>query len=122
MFVAFTTVAVWLGWNVWSVRERRSMLEALGKSHARTSPPDQIFRTTAETNAFRRVQERYVQQIFRGRPYETLQPTTPPHLSKLRAWLGDRPVQFIAYTRGPKPSDVQRQFPEATVFVPAGAR
>ena len=112
MFVAFTVVPVWLGWNVYTVRQRNS---ALATEPTLTEwypqPPN-----SSNSHEF----------SFHDGPdylhYDVrLDPTAPLEVSLLRKWLGDRPVWRIEYTPGTQPPEMQRLFPEAIIAVPSSS-
>ena len=116
MFVACTVVAVWLGWNVYQVRQRQAMLARLGPefsiAHRR---PTLLNGFVAESFV-----GRYVKGNFVPGFYDQYNPTAPFHVSTLRRWLGDTPNWLIAYRPGPDLERVQRLFPESIIVVPAG--
>lgn len=111
MFVAFTVVAVWLGWNLSVVQRRRSVLESnptLSKWHSEPVQVDQFFFVEdpePRTNPASAYDMGYIR----------LQPTAPFRVSTLRKWMGDQPVWQIRYTPGEAPEEMQRLFPEAII-------
>jgi hypothetical protein len=99
MLGAFTVVTVWLGWNVWLIRERRNALSELGSQFE--------FATADE---WRSAED---DRVARGRDNPA-----PAQINGLRRWMGDRAIQH--YTL---PIDVSQKtadrlawlFPEAAV-------
>jgi hypothetical protein len=97
MFVAFTLVAVWLGWNVHIVRQRKAKLAELEASPFRV-----VVTTRANYEAL----------------YNTNEPM--PQVSYLRRLMGDQPVYWIKFVALWGVSDAEFNataalFPEARV-------
>jgi hypothetical protein len=111
MFVAFTVVAVWLGWNLRIVREREATLRLLREADFAYSE----LQDTPRGAQLEVARQRELTQL-RRRPYDEFPPTASPQLSMLRRWLGDRPVRLIIYQPGTGLVDVQSLFPEAMVY------
>jgi hypothetical protein len=98
MFVAFTVVAVWLGWNVHVVQQRKAKLAELQADNFRV-----VVLTRAEHEAL----------------YNTNAPM--PQISYLRQLLGDEPVYWIKFVSLWGVSDAEFNatadlFPEARVM------
>lgn len=98
MFVAFTLVAVWLGWNVYIVRQRTAKLAEFA-----ADPFHVIVTTRAEYEAL------YNNNVLK---------TPMPQVSRIRWLLGDEPVYRIYFPGWLGVSDAEfnataEMFPEA---------
>ena len=106
-------VAVWLGWNLYVVQQRRSVLESnptLSKWHS--EPAQQMW---AHGFIVEDPEPRTNPASAYDMGYIRLQPTAPFRVSTLRKWMGDQPVWQIRYTPGEAPEEMQRLFPEAII-------
>jgi hypothetical protein len=115
--VAFTVVAVWLGWNVHVVRQRFAFLDhidATGQMHGRLHPP---FPDAGEMKAMAMDVPLIAQETFGEESYTQYPPLSPGPLSTVRLWLGDQPCLYIAYWSGPDTDRIRRLFAEAIILV-----
>jgi hypothetical protein len=135
MFLVCTVVAVWLGWNVHLVRQRRAFIENLPERSVfriranvfreMPVPPPQSVRDALERQFF----EWAIDDVFlwpskdhrdpfsHRLPSTTFQPSAPRELNWLRQWLGDQPYSLIAYFPGPAAERARALFPEAVIMV-----
>ena len=117
MFVAFTVVALWLGWNVYAVRERKAALESLGLPYGLNYFDMDLEEPARTVLAIYWASE--AGDAIYGLRYKQIAPTSSSNLPALRQWLGDKPVAHILYTPGIDPERLSRLFPEAIIMVPA---
>ena len=115
MFVAFTVVAVWLGWNVYKVRERKAALQAFGGGFNYVQDSDPLGQTVLTI-----MQSSLAAQTINGGNVETTLATASTNLPILRRWLGDKAVSWIAYKPGVDPERMAKLFPDADIIVPDG--
>ena len=101
-FVLWTIAAVWLGWSVKVVRQRRAALDAM--------QPDHNFWVNKVSDWTR---------YWRTNPHAGETPVEDlPAVSKMRAWLGDEAVQAIWCSPDTAAEEIERLrrlFPEAQV-------
>ena len=101
-FVLWTIAAVWLGWNVKVVRQRRAALAAMQPDH------DFWVNTVSDWTRYWQTNPQAGEA-----PIEDL-----PAVSRLRAWLGDEAVQAIWCSPDTPKKELERLkwlFPEAQV-------
>jgi hypothetical protein len=130
MFVAFTVVAVWLGWNVYIVRQRKAFISSLPAPclaraglGAKSSDPrermtaEQVYlvESLALDMDLDAVLRRRGMSPGQGDPFTKLTPTISGELSWLRQQLGDQPYWLISYLQGPSAARAHALFPEAIV-------
>ena len=101
LLVVVTALALWLGWNVYVVRERKAMFAEL-----REIPGVMVYPVSELRAAMPSLDS------FPHPPFATV--------SRFRELLGDAPVQAILFAREPtpNPTDIARargMFPEANV-------
>lgn len=126
MFVLWTVVAIWLGWEARIVGKRRAFLASLKDptlittGHFPTTPNSfryrggTVFGTLGGTSAS-------IKHGFAGPREERLisfSPRASGELSRRRLWLGDKSYQTIIYHDGPPASEARKLFPEAFILVP----
>ena len=113
ILIVTAIVAVWLGWNLYVVQQRRSVLESnptLSKWHS--EPAQQLW---GHDFFVADPEPRTNPASADSLGYIRLQPTAPFSVSTLRKWMGDQPVWQIRYTPGEAPEKMQRLFPEAII-------
>jgi hypothetical protein len=130
MLVAFTVVAVWLGWNVWLVSARKAFVENLPdrtvalarrevpsmRPHVHEALSRQYFDSAIDA-AFRWPSKDPYDPRSRRLPYATHRPSTAGELSWLRRMLGDKPYLIIACFPGAAAERALKLFPEATIVI-----
>lgn len=123
MFAAFTVVAMWLGWNVWIVEQRRSIIESFqltrrgyateyavdGAGQFR-GPGGSILFTWVPGNP--NVTLRSLQFMV-GEPNVAAPTESRP--SGIRRWLGDRCYASIGLYSKADVEEIRALFPEAIV-------
>ena len=117
MFVAFTVVAVWLGWNANLIRQRKEFIQSMN-----LMPGNNYVRTKIDwTNLPPILTEDGLHSFGVGvaHKHRIYAATAPCTVSMLRQWLGDEPISLLTYRPGPEPERIARLFPEATIAVPA---
>ena len=121
MLVAFTVVAVWLGWNMGKVHQRNAVLASIAGKHSILQLPDYVANWDIPDDGEKAAL--YTQEVEADRaglgPYKAYTASAPYGVSKVRQWLGDKPLWLIAYTPGPDVDSMRSLFPEATILVPA---
>jgi hypothetical protein len=127
MLVAWTVVAVWLGWNAQLVHSRKAFLASLKQPMLAlvTSPVGTIYEMHDRNGQIRI--ETYISRDpkpnstldgpFEGALTQDL-PSARGELSTLRKWLGDQLYHTIVYQDGPPLSQARKLFPEAVILVP----
>jgi hypothetical protein len=98
LFVVVTVFACWLGWNVNFIQRRKAALSAI---HERQKGIPELEGWSNVRVAFDSVQEMN---------------SHPPHIAKIRAWLGDKPVPFVTVLFKADADAVRPLFPEATIL------
>jgi hypothetical protein len=136
MFVAFTVIAVWLGWNVHLVQQRTAFIESLPApcrvrlGRAFTNWGDGRPMSAKDVEGLTAiVMTMDAKGVFKVRgpvknrsadglvPHAIFHPTKPCDVSLLRQWLGDDPYRVITYFNGPDGARTHALFPEAIVMV-----
>lgn len=117
MFVLFTVVAAWFGWNVHTVQQRTAILASLAQHNISyivpgPSPAPAISEKLVQMAILYRTRNTFV-----GGDFKRFPPSAPCRVSTLRRWLGDEPQWLIIYAPGPAPDLVRHLFPEAIVVV-----
>jgi hypothetical protein len=126
--VAFTAVAVWLGWNVHLVQRRKDFIASLQAPYVAIANPEpsldpllhQQMQKVRAILAGHRVfanRQRINRRLlgWHSLPYETREPQSPT-LPWIRRLLGDESYWVVSYVYGPPTDRACELFPEATVM------
>jgi hypothetical protein len=105
VFAAFTVVAVWLGWNVHLVQQRKAALETM------------VSRRGKEIRLVGGGTGIYAPDGTGPLSLSRHEPTAPFKVSAVRRLLGDTPRRYIVGKAGCG-AELFRLFPEATIFQP----
>jgi hypothetical protein len=128
--LVFTAVAVWLGWNVYVVRQRREFIATLPWPYVATAYPERNVKPGPVLSAYQ-LQGKFeavlifIRQLDPPPSERTWAPTAPHEtrdatasdVSWIRRLLGDTPYCLIAYYPGPSIDRASALFPEATIMV-----
>lgn len=107
--LAFSGVAIWLGWNVFVVEHRQHLIRDLGKKiHAQRL--DVRYGVPADGDGM----VGWIRD-YHGLPLGAVyaKPTSPWQLSWIRRKLGDKPFLFVSFYDPELIPTVRRWFPEA---------
>ena len=126
VFVAFTVICVWLGWNVNLVQRRARLRQQerferanhldwpIGFINDYAEPPPRRVPTKERTRNFARWTNYNYHANLKAL---ATPPTASTEISRLRKWLGDEPVDLIIVYEKGDPDLVRSLFPEAYVYV-----
>jgi hypothetical protein len=124
LFVAVTIIALWLGWNVWTIKQRRGMAESLRRTRRGYSSEY----AADGTGQFRGPGGSTVFTWADGKPSVTISSLQfmfgeshvfsprASDISLIRRWLGDDRYASIVLYDDAGVEDVRRHFPEAIVL------
>jgi hypothetical protein len=117
MFVAFTVLAVWLGWNASIVHRRRALLALLSNDGCYSVADEAHAPQAPEGASFSMMDVYAAQAVGHATDYSFHQPTAQLTVPRVRRWMGDEPRWLIAYRPGPHISEVKRLFPETLILL-----
>lgn len=116
LFVSFTIVAVWLGWNANIVHQRKAFLALLEQGDCFTLANAQWEQGTV-SYSFSMTDVYAAQAVGHPTRYSHHRRSARFTMPTLRRWMGDELRWLIAYRPGPDISEVKRLFPEAQILL-----
>jgi hypothetical protein len=107
--LAFSAVAVWLGWNVFLVDHRKQVLSDLGKK-VYVQPLNEGYEIPTDGKGMVELT-----RAWNGLPMGAVyaEPTSPQQLSWIRRRLGDKPYLYLSVYDPELIPTIRRWFPEA---------
>jgi hypothetical protein len=117
MFVLWTAAIVWLGWDLSLVRRRQEFLRRLDSTGQMFHQLDYPLPAADYGRQLEKDVEQIAHETFGPEPFTRIEPRSTLSISKVRRWMGDKPILYVAYWAGPDTDMVRRMFPEAIVVV-----
>jgi len=113
LFVVVTVFAVWLGWNVNIVQQRRAA-RTRSKPHS-IGVVEWAHATTAQDREY--IDPRIAAIAKSKGCRKRADPTAGPHIAAIRRWLGDEPIGLVAVWNESDFPSVSALFPEAMTLL-----